>query len=302
MKQHAIGIDIGGTNTKIAIVNSSGKVEAFNAFSTKGPSNFELFSDKVFEVSKNLLAELNLGIKDVKGVGVGAPNGNYISGKIVNPPNLKQWGTVDLTGPFKERFGTEVYLDNDANVAALGEGKWGKGKDKKDFVVVTLGTGIGTGVIVNNQLVRGGNGLAGEGGHISIDFQGRRCGCGGLGHLEMYGSVQGIKTTVLEHLGKELSFKEISEGYKAQDNEMVEVITITADYLGRGLSTMAALLSPQAFILAGGVSTLGQSFTVLVKESLDKYVFPTFKGDIAVELSEISQGEGAVLGAAALVL
>tara|TARA_B100001971_G_scaffold212432_1_gene242614 strand:- start:2755 stop:3717 length:963 start_codon:yes stop_codon:yes gene_type:complete len=302
MKQLAIGIDIGGTNTKIALVNTSGKIEAFESFPTKGSGNFESFSDTVFETSQTLLESINKELNDIRGVGVGAPNGNFKNGSIINPPNLKHWGTVNLTEPFKQRFGCDVHLDNDANVAALGEGKWGKAKELKDFVVVTLGTGVGTGIIINKQLVRGGNGLAGEGGHISIDFQGRQCGCGGSGHLEMYGSATGIEITAMEHLGRDISFSEIYEGYKHGGKEFIEVIEISADYLGKGLATMATLLCPEAFILAGGVSTLGNEFAIKVEKSLNKYVFPTFQGDIKVELSEVSQGEGAVLGAAALVL
>ncbi|MCO4753678.1 MAG: ROK family protein, partial [Bacteriovoracaceae bacterium] len=302
MHKIAIGIDIGGTNTKIGAVNHQGSLLGFKSFPTKDPQDFQSFSLKTKQVCDLLLSELGLSMDNVLGIGVGAPNGSSIEGKIINPPNLKNWGTVELVGPFKALFNVPVYLDNDANVAALGEGKWGRAKDLNDFIVITLGTGIGTGIVINNKLVRGESGLAGEGGHISIDFSGRQCGCGGKGHLEMYGSVKGIKTTVYELLGKEMSFAEISDGYRNNDKEMLEVFKTTADYLGRGLATMGSLLAPQSFILAGGVATIGEKFCEDVQTSLNEYIFPTFKNKVLVQLSEISTGEGAVLGAAALVL
>lgn len=151
-------------------------------------------------------------------------------------------------------------------------------------------------------MVRGGNGLAGEGGHIIVEPGGRTCGCGGSGHLEMYGSVSGIKMTVKEMLNKDMTFAQIHEAYGNGDPEILKVFEVTALTLGRGLSSMASLMAPEAFILAGGVATIGEKFCDQVKNALDEFVYPPFKGQIEVKLSSISTGEGAVLGAAGMAL
>lgn len=301
MSSHAIGIDIGGTNTKIGIVTRDGKLLSFEKFPTKEPKSFSDFVLKTKETCDRLLEQNGLSYELISGVGVGAPNGNGKNGKIECPPNLKHWGTVDLISAFKEQFSVQVKLDNDANVAALGEGKWGAAKGMDDYIVVTLGTGIGTGVIANGEIVRGGNGLAGEGGHIVVEPEGRLCGCGGKGHMEVYGSVSGIKTTVRELLEKEMSFAEISEAYHGGDEDIHRVFEHTSKFLGRGLAMMGSLMAPEAFILAGGVATIGDKFREQTELAMNDLVYPPFKGQIKVVLSDISTGEGAVLGAASLV-
>lgn len=297
----AVGIDIGGTNTKIGLVNDGGDLIHFDTFPTTGPTNFELYSDKVKEVVDNLLKERSLTYDDVLGVGVGAPNGNSHNGKIENPPNIKHWGTVDLVTPFRKRFSKKVLLENDANVAALGEGKWGVTKGMNDFVVVTLGTGIGTGIVANGSLIRGANGMASEGGHITIDKNGRNCGCGGRGHLEDYGSVRGIKLTTKEITGEDLTFKQISERFYSGEDQIIKVFEQTAEYLGHGLSIIGSLFAPEAIVLAGGVATIGEKLREDVERNYNDLVYPPFKGQTKVLISTISTAEGAVLGAASLV-
>lgn len=301
MSEIAIGIDIGGTNTKIGLVDKKGSLLDFEKFPTKDPETFELFTQKVKDICDNLLSQHNLEYSKIVGVGVGAPNGNFKTGRIESPPNLKNWGTVDLVTPFTKTFNLEVKLDNDANVAAMGEGKWGAAKGMHDYIVVTLGTGIGTGVVANGEMVRGGNGLAGEGGHLIVQPNGRVCGCGGKGHLEVYGSVRGIKLSVKEALGRDLSFAEIYEAYQEGDEGIHEVFKRTAEFMGQGLGSMGSLMAPEAFILAGGVATIGKKFKNQVEQYMNEYVYPPFKGQIKVLLSNISTGEGAVLGAASLV-
>lgn len=302
MNKIALGIDIGGTNTKIGLVDSEGSLLEFEKFPTKDPSSFADFVLASKQTAQRLVKKLGLDISSLVGVGIGAPNGNAKTGRIESPPNLKHWGTVDLLTPFSKSFNIPAQLDNDANVAALGEGKWGAARGMKDFIVVTLGTGIGTGVVANGELVRGGNGLAGEGGHICIEREGRPCGCGGFGHLEVYGSVRGIKLTVKEILGKELSFAQISDGYHSGDKQLKEAVHKTSRYLGRGLGVMGSLMAPEAFILAGGVATLGEKLRATAEEEMNNEIYPPFKDQIKVLLSDISTGEGAVLGAAGLVL
>ena len=296
----AVGIDIGGTNTKIGLVNENGELLNFKTFPTTEAKNFELYSDQVKATVDELLENKSLTYTDVAGVGVGAPNGNGHNGKVENPPNIKHWGTVDLVTPFKNRFNIPVILENDANVAAIGEGKWGAAQNMKDYVVVTLGTGIGTGVVANGDLIRGSNGMASEGGHITIDRNGRNCGCGGRGHLEDYGSVRGIKLTTKEITGEDLPFREISERFHSGDEQMIKVFEQTAEYLGHGTSIIGSLFAPEAIILAGGVATIGEKLRSDVEKSYNDLVYPPFKGQTKILISSISTAEGAVLGAASL--
>lgn len=297
----AVGIDIGGTNTKIGLVTKQGELLDFKSFPTTQAPNFDAFTTQVKQTVDELLNHQNLDWSRVLGVGVGAPNGNSKNGFIENPPNLKHWGTVDLATPFKEKFNLPIFLENDANVAAIGEGLWGVAKDSKEFLVVTLGTGVGTGVVTNGQLIRGINGLAGEGGHIEVIENGRLCGCGGYGHLETYASVRGIKTTAHDMLGEDLSFKEISERYHAGDEGILKVFEQTAHHLGRGLAMMGCVLAPEYIVLAGGVATIGEVFAKQVEDVYNKHVYKPFKNLSKVVISTISTAEGAVLGAASLV-
>lgn len=297
----AVGIDIGGTNTKIGLVTSEGKLLGFSTFPTTEPENFDLYTQKVKSTVDELLKEHNVNYEQIQGFGVGAPNGNAKNGYVESPPNLKQWGTVDLVTPFSNAFHKPIKLDNDANVAALGEGLWGAAKGMHDYLVVTLGTGVGTGIVVNNDLVRGVNGLAGEGGHIIIEEKGRNCGCGGRGHLETYASVKGIKLTVKEITGRDLQFREIAELYRNNDPEIVKAFQQTIYELGKGLSIMGSLFAPEAIILAGGVATIGETFCKGVEEVYNELVYTPFKGATKILISTISTGEGAVLGAASLV-
>ena len=223
-----------------------------------------------------------------------------ITGELISPPNLG-WGSIPLKKYFEDRFSLPIYLSNDANVAALGEKVWGAAKEMNDFIVVTLGTGIGTGVFVNNGLLHGHNGLGGEGGHIQIYPEGRICGCGGHGHLECYASVRGIKETVRMLTNKEYKFKEIAEGYRAGETVMVEAFRKTAKYLAIGLADMGSLFLPKAFILAGGIATIGESFREQVEMYYNQQVFLPFKNQTEILTSQIATEHGAVLGAASQV-
>jgi glucokinase len=301
--KRAIGIDIGGTNTKLGLVHEDGTTLFFEKFPTVSESGFEDFCERVLSHTTKLLKEHNLSLKDLSGIGVGAPNGNSITGNIENPPNLK-WGNVDFVNQFKKLFQLEnVALENDANVAALGEGKWGVAKESHNFIVVTLGTGVGTGIVLNNQLVRGSHGLSGEGGHIVVmQTNGRPCNCGGKGHLENYASVRGIKTTTYTTLEKELSFAEISDRFHRGDEVIRDIIKKSSKHLAFGLSQMGSLLAPDMFVLAGGVATLGEDLRSWTDDFYKEMVYPPFKDKTTIELSSISTAEGAVLGAASLVL
>lgn len=300
MKELVLGIDIGGTNTKYGFVNQKGEV----LFESKTPTNSKIpfheytqtLWDKILKDFKNYSNDFKL-----TAVGVGAPNANSLNGKIENPPNL-EWDEASLVSDFSKVMQLPIKLENDANIAAVGERKFGKGKNFDHFIVITLGTGIGSGTYINGELFTGSHALGSEAGHLTIFPGGRKCGCGGLGHLECYGSVRGIKQTCQEILGVDLKFAEISERFHAGDKTIDEVIKQTAKYLAIGLSSMNTLLSPEAFILAGGVSTLGERFRQAIITEYKKVVYAPFRDNSQILLSDIGSEYGAILGAASLQL
>lgn len=295
MERVALGIDIGGTNTKMAVVNDRGLPIKQSSFPTRSSIPFAEYADEVF-----IQAQKIIGDYKIHGVGVGAPNANSASGEIESPVNLG-WKTAPLVKEFKERFKTEVFLENDANVAALGEKVWGLGQESDHFIVVTLGTGIGTGIISHGQLISGPTGLAGEGGHITIYPNGRDCNCGGKGHLECYASVRGLKIHVQELTGQDLKFSDISSEFKKKNPNIRKAVELAAHDLGLGLAQMQTLFNPDLFVLAGGVATLGEDFRAMVEEGLNLAAYRPFKNTSKVLLSPISTEHGAVTGAASLV-
>lgn len=298
MIEAAVGIDIGGTNTKMALVDMAGLIHGHVSFPTDSHLPFTNFIDRVDAKMKELLSEFSE--IQIQGVGVGAPNANPMTGMIQNPPNLK-WGTVPLKAALEAKISRPVWIDNDANVAAMAEGIWGVAHHKKNFIVVTLGTGVGTGIIVDGRLLTGGNGIAGEGGHLVIIPNGRDCGCGGKGHLEAYASASGIEKTAFEMMGEKLSSKDLGQRFKSGDSRAKEVMDRTASYLGQGLALMVSILAPEVIVLAGGVSAVGRPFDQMVEKYMNEYVFPSFKNQTQVKFSQVSTENGAVLGAASLV-
>lgn len=292
----AVGIDIGGTNTKIGLISDQGKVVSHTKIPTESEAPFNDYLKRVARAIKDLNPQ-NLPLK---GIGIGAPCASGITGIMENPPNLA-WGTTPIKSLFETHFKLPIMVENDANISALGEGQWGIAQGLKDYIVITLGTGVGTGIIANGQLLTGSTGLAGEGGHITIITNGRRCNCGGLGHLEAYCSVRGIKQTYKELFNEETGFKEMSAKYEQGDSKAIQCVDQTADYLGQGLATMTALFMPDLIILSGGVSTLGNTFAKKTEAALNKYVFPIMKDKVPVKISQISTSDGAILGAASLV-
>ncbi|MFZ4714113.1 MAG: ROK family protein [Bacteriovoracaceae bacterium] len=298
MASLALGIDIGGTNTKFGLIHSDGRILDHSKIDTLAEEPFSNYLDRVEIEVKRLITPYK---NKVMGIGLGAPCASAVTGLMENPPNLQVWGTLPLQKLFHERFQLPVFLDNDANISAVGEGQWGVAKGLKNFVVITLGTGVGTGIIVNGQMLTGTSGFAGEGGHIIIHPEGRPCSCGGIGHLEAYCSVKGIKQTYKELFNEETGFREMSVKYFAGDSKALKCVETTADHLGWGLATMSALFLPDMFVLGGGVSSLGDNFATLVEASLNRHVFPSFRNKVPVKISSISTTDGAIMGAASLV-
>jgi glucokinase len=302
--QIALGIDIGGTNTKIGFFDYSGKLLCFRIHPTPKDSAPQLFIEQLsIECQAMLNTELGikLGDKRILGVGVGAPMANYYSGMVEYAPNLG-WRDVPLKDLFEIHFETPAIIENDANLAAVGENKWGSGKDLSDFVLITLGTGVGTGLILNNKLYRGNEALGGEGGHVIIAHDKKRlCSCGGMNHLESYLSAKGIKQTIKELTGEEWTIEKLGVLFKAGDLKATTIINTVADELVSALVSMSVLLGPQAFIIGGGVSKLGDGLNMLIENKLNDLVHYSLKGKIRILPASVSAEEGAIYGGAALI-
>lgn len=313
MSEIAIGIDIGGTNSRFGVVTDSGEVLQEDRFPTKEYPKAENFVEALSDKIKKVLEEF----KDYtfKGIGVGAPNGNYFSGTIEQAPNLTWKGVVPLVDLFKKYFDVPVVMTNDANAAAIGEMMFGGAKNMKNFILITLGTGLGSGIVVNGDLVYGHDGFAGEMGHIFVyPESGRMCGCGRRGCLETYASAQGIKRTMFELMANEteesklrdISFSEMTsehiyEAAKGGDTLAQKAFEITGEYLGVKLADAVAFNSPEAIFLYGGLSKSGDMILKPTRKYFDKHVLNVYKGKTSIQFSELKEKHGAILGAAALV-
>lgn len=295
-----VGIDIGGTNTKYALISINGTIISKNSIKTNSNLSFESYSEELFGLIK---ADLSL-VEDryqLISIGVGAPNANPTNGKIENPPNLS-WDVEDLVGAFQKQIKVPVFLENDANIAAIGEKVFGLGRELSDFIVITLGTGVGVGTYINGELFSGVSGIGSEAGHMIVAQENRVCSCGGLDHLESFLSSKGIKQTANELLNKELRFREIRALYESGDPGIMPVITKSARILASAMCSISTLINPQMFILSGGVSNLGKPFLDEIEKFYHESIYFPFKGQSKIKLSEISLKDGAVLGAAALAI
>lgn len=298
----AFGIDIGGTNTKIGLFDQSGNLLAFHTLPTDKTIEPEKFIEQLAQESQRLLSaefKIELGDSRIIGLGAGAPVANYFTGRIEHAPNLG-WSNVPLKDLFQEKFKCQAVIENDANLAAVGENRWGAGKDLKDFILITLGTGVGTGLILDGKLYRGHNALGAEGGHIIIPHEKRRlCSCGGMNHLESYLSAKGIKQTIQELTGEEWRIEKLGTLFKEKDLRATTIINTIADELVSGLVSMSVLFGPQAFVIGGGVSKLGDSFNQVLKKKLDGLVHFSLVGKVDIITASLSSDKGAVYGGAA---
>ncbi|NQU31595.1 MAG: ROK family protein [Bacteroidetes bacterium] len=332
MKKVAIGADIGGTNTAIGAVDRNGKVLFKTSIKTpqksENPNGSEVISQKLLsEYISQLTDVINKAIETVKGInndveisgiGIGAPNGNYYSGSIEFAPNLPFVGIVNLVNLISGKFPNIpiIKLTNDANAAAIGEQIYGGAKEMKNFAMFTLGTGVGSGLVVNSELVYGHDGFAGECGHAMLVPNGRLCGCGAKGHLEAYCSASGMKRTAFELLAKynttdsplsdktfnEVDPKMIFDAAEAGDKIATEVFEITGAHLGMGLADIVHNLSPEAIFLFGGITAAGDLIFKPTVESMNEHLLPIFsKRNIQVLPSELPMGDAAIVGASALV-
>ncbi len=309
MKELVAGIDIGGTNTLIGLVDRDGEVVETHNIAT---SDYPMVEDFVDALSDRL----QILTKDkyiLRGLGIGAPNGNYNKGTIELAPNLEWKGIVPLAGMMENKLGIKVALTNDANAAALGEMMFGGAKGMQNFIILTLGTGLGSGIVVNGEVVYGHSGFAGEYGHVIMVPGGRDCGCGRQGCLETYVSATGIVRTVQWMLSemnddsvlrnihpKELSSKIIAEAALAKDPVALEAFDYTADMLALAIVNAVVVTSPEAIFLFGGLSNAGSVLFDPVRLYVDEYIQPVFKGSVSILASGIKENNAAVLGSAAL--
>jgi len=319
MKKVAIGVDVGGTNTAIGVVDPEGNVMVKDNISTPSHGDIERYISDLADAIKELIKSVKLLNKDIEilGIGIGAPNGNYYSGTIEYAPNLSFKGVVHVVKLLRTHFSDleAVALTNDANAAAIGEMNYGGAKDMKNFVLFTLGTGVGSGLVVNGDLVYGHDGFAGECGHTTLVPGGRMCGCTSLGHLEAYCSAPGMKRTAFELLAyynatdsvlanksyNELDSKMIYEAAVEGDKVALEVFEKTGAWLGQGLADTVHHLSPEAIFLFGGPTAAGDYIFKPTKKHMEKHLLPIFKDKIKILPSELKPGDAAIVGASALV-
>lgn len=319
MKNVSIGIDVGGTNTVIGVVDREGKVLVKDSIKTPAHGNINQFIDDITKSVRDLVhAVVALNPKiEILGLGIGAPNANYYTGNIEHAPNLSFKGVVPMVKLLEENFPEmkAIAITNDANAAAIGEMIYGGAKGMKNFVIYTLGTGVGSGIVVNGDLVYGHDGFAGECGHTVIVPNGRQCGCGGKGHLEAYCSAPGMKRTAFELLAKfnatnslladkcfnELDSKMIFDAAEKGDKVALEVFELTGKWLGIGLANTVHHLSPEAIFLFGGPTAAGSYIFRPTIDSMEDHLLPIFKNRVKVLPSQLKLGDAAIVGASALV-
>jgi len=310
--QIVLGLDIGGTSADIAFIDIEGKIlhkENIPSYEYNTANSFVQLVKK----NVNIALAKHKGNLIIRGVGIGAPNGNYYRGTIEYAPNMKWQGIVPLAEYVKMAFGVPGFLTNDANAAAIGERMFGNAKNVNDFIMITLGTGLGSGIVINGEVVYGNDGFAGELGHVLVKDEGRLCGCGRKGCLETYASVTGIKRTVVEMLetGKYkseldgLSFNQLSgtmieKAALDGDKLALEAYAFTGKILGRALANAVAFSSPSLIVLFGGLSQSGDLIIKPTKYEMEKNLLRIFKSKVPIIASGLANNEAAILGAAAL--
>ncbi|MDQ3048025.1 MAG: ROK family protein [Bacteroidota bacterium] len=310
MKKLVAGIDIGGTNTVFGLVDEQGKILLKETISTE---HFPIPSDLVLVVSEGIKKAVAgySGAYVLGGVGIGAPNGNFFKGTIEFAPNLRWEGVIPLAEMFADHLHVKVVLTNDANAAAIGEMVFGGAKGMKNFIFITLGTGLGSGIVVNGEMVYGHDSFAGEIGHVIMYPDGRPCGCGRKGCLETYCSATGIKRTYADlqmshHLKTEMrglvaDARFIYEKAITGDKDALTAFNYTGDILGLALANSVAYTSPEAIFLFGGLALSGDFIFKPTIESFERNLLNIYKNKIKILPSKLKENDAAILGAASLI-
>ena len=311
-KTITVGVDIGGTNSAMGIVDREGNILAENRISTTDYPDIKDYVFALQEAIRKMLKSVS-GEIELKAIGIGAPNGNYYHGTIESPPNLIWDGVIPLCELMSKYFKEPVVLTNDANAAALGEMIYGGAKQMKNFIIYTLGTGLGSGIVINGEVVYGHTGFAGEIGHTTMVPGGRDCGCGRKGCLETYVSATGIVRTVEELFSlrrnpsplrevpsDELTSKMITEAAIKGDPIALEAFNRTADMLALSIVNSVAFSSPEAIFLFGGLSNAGKYLFDPTEKYVNEKIQSIFKGTVKILSSLIPENNAAILGASAL--
>lgn len=315
VKPYVIGLDLGGTNSVFGIVDSRGNIKATTAIKTQAYENVDDYVAASVE-ALNVIIEQIGGIGQIKAMGIGAPNGNYYNGSIEFAPNLS-WGhngIVPLADMFSKALGIPVALTNDANAAAIGEMTYGVARGMKNFIVITLGTGVGSGIVIDGQMVYGCDGFAGELGHVTMVRQnGRPCGCGRKGCLECYCSATGVARTAREMLKttdtpsllrslkpEDITSLDVSMAAEKGDKLAKQIYEFTGEMLGDACAQFTAFSSPEAYIFFGGLTKAGDLLMKPLVKSYDKHVLKIFKGKAKFLISGLDGSSAAVLGASAV--
>ncbi len=309
----AIGIDIGGTGTKFGIVDRVGNVLFSSEISTRKHTDVNDFIHELHTELSKLIDNVG-GTGRIKGIGVGAPNGNYYTGTIEYAPNLPWKGIIPLARMMEDKFKIPVVLTNDANAAAIGEMMYGAAQGMKDFIMITLGTGVGSGIVANGKLVYGHDGFAGELGHTTIIPNGRlHEGTGKRGSLESYASATGVRLTTLEILEKstepsslrsvpsdQIDSKKVYEAAIAGDAVAKQIFESTGTILGAALANFVMFSSPEAIILFGGLTKAGDLILKPTRESMEANLIQIFQNKVKILVSHLKESDAAILGASAL--
>jgi glucokinase len=311
-KSVVLGVDIGGTGTKFGYVDREGRCLASASIPTNPDQPAVLFFTRLKENAERLFGSLKGKCKLV-GIGIGAPNANFHRATIEHPPNLS-WDYVDVRAELGKQYSVPVAVTNDANAAALGEMLFGAAQGMKDFIVITLGTGLGSGIVANGELIYGADGFAGEIGHTTVDPDGRQCGCGRRGCLETYCSATGLCRTVHELICNStepselrsvsfegLTAERISESARRGDRLALQAFESCGNILGLKLADSVAHLSPEAIILFGGLAAAGDLIFNPTRRSLEEHLFPIFRNKVKLLPSKLAEGNTAILGASALM-
>ena len=311
-KPYVVGMDIGGTNSVFGIVDARGNILSVDSVKTQAYKEIDEYVNAVAEKLIPMIDAVG-GVAKIKGMGIGAPNGNYYTGTIEFAPNLPWKGVIKLAELFQNRIGVPVTVTNDANAAAIGEMTYGAARGMKNFIEITLGIGVGSGIVVNGQLVYGHDGFAGELGHvISRRNNGRQCGCGRCGCLETYCSATGVARTakeivdctdepsLLRDIKGEITSKDVYDAAIRGDKVAQEVFTFTGTILGEALADFIAFSAPEAIVLFGGLTKAGDLIMKPTLEAMEANVLSIWKGKTKLLVSELKDSDAAVLGASAL--
>jgi glucokinase len=313
-KRYVIGVDVGGQTSKLGIVDARGNVITQSVIRTDTHDDVSFFVRDLGAAIRALAAQVDGGMGAIRGVGIGAPNGNYYRGTIEFAPNLRWKGVIPLADLVSAEIGLPVKLTNDANAAAVGEMTYGAARGMKNFIMITLGTGVGSGIVVGGYVLYGHDGFAGELGHtIQVRGNGRLCGCGRTGCLETYASAVGVarsareivettdRPTMLRDLPREsITSRDVAEAAAKGDQVSIDIFNFTGRMLGAALADFVAFSSPEAIILFGGLTKAGELLKRPVVEALNENLLVLWKDKIKVVFSELNESDAAILGASAL--